>query len=38
MDPKKSLEIDNYEDLNELKLILNTKKSLKKIYSRNFNL
>ncbi len=38
MEQKKSLEIDNNDDLNKLKLILNTKNNLKDIYSRNFNL
>ncbi len=37
MDKKKSLEIDNYDDLNEFKSILSEKKNVKNIYKRNFN-
>ena len=38
MEQKKSLEIDNYNDLDESILILSGKKNIKTIYKRNFNL
>ena len=37
MDKKKSLEIDNYQDINEFKLILNLKNNLKKFIKKILN-